>query len=30
MMEIFLIGFVMWLMVIVLILGFLSVGTSDE
>ena len=29
MMEIFLIGFVMWLMVIVLILGFLKAGTDD-
>jgi len=29
MLEIFLIGFVLWLMVIVLILGFLGVGTDD-
>jgi len=29
MLEIFVIGFVLWLMVIVLILGFLGVGTDD-
>lgn len=27
--EIFLIGFVSWLLVIILILGFLGVGTDD-
>ena len=27
--EIFLIGFVAWLLVIILILGFLGVGTDD-
>jgi len=29
MLEVFLVGFVLWIMVIVLILGFLGVGTDD-